>query len=429
MKILKNLKKKIPKKYFKILTSLGFILAGILTMKMVGCQDLRFESIPGEPDFNTFSCEEEASSVEGVSCIGPGEYDSPDGDYGDDGDGDYGDGDGGYGDGDDDDDSYRRRARGEEGIYDDDESSSFASRPKTRLKIKLGRINVLFVVDTSASMREELSSIANQFDSFLGDIRKADYQIAIITADAERDRGDFLGFSNGDLWLSNPDKDSSTHRRNVRDFQEVIQQSVGDLEDERGIYALNMALDNTAHAEFFRPHSLLMVIIISDEDERSYGGQLPKGYFGSVPPLEPYDEPETFFRKVSHQNPYSIVTVHSIIVPPKDSKCREQAGGVEGHVYAQASKPSNKIRRQHGNIRQGHIGSICSTDYSSQLGPIADSLLKPPPISLPCFPIEETVSVRVGNKYVKFDIEGRQLVINKKVSFGSNARVRFSCQD
>ena len=403
MKMFKNLKNKIPKKYLRMLTSLGFILAGILTMKMVGCQDMSFQSIPGEPNFNRFSCEEQSSSVEGVSCVGA-DYDGPDLD------------------GDRDGDSYRGE-EGEEGAPE----GSF--RANTSMKIKLGRINVLFVVDTSASMREELSSIATQFDSFLNDIKKTDYQIAIITADTEQDRGDFLGFDNGELWLSNPDKDSSTHRQNVRDFQAVIQQSVGDLEDERGIYALNMALDNTAHADFFRPHSLLMVIIISDEDERSYGGQLPEGYLGNVLPLEPYDEPETFFRKVSHQNPYSIVTVHSIIVPPKDSECEEQAGGVKGHVYAQASKPSSKVRRQHGNIRQGHIGSICSTDYSSQLGPIADSLLKPPPISLPCFPIEETVSVRVDRRYVKFNIEGRQLSITKKVPFGSNARVRFSCQD
>jgi hypothetical protein len=318
---------------------------------------------------------------------------------------------------------------GGDGNNDDDNNGPRPRtlRPNTAIDTTLGRIGILFVVDNSASMTKELQSIAHQFTSFLDNIKKTDYHIAIITTDWENDRGRFLLFPNGQKFLSNPGGNSSVHNQNVSYFQQVVKRPVGNNDDERGIYALNMALDNAGHSDFFRPHSLFMVIIISDEDERSFGGNVPNGYYGEVKSLETYDLPETFFRKVSHHNQYSIVEVHSIIIPPGDSHCKNQAGGVEGHIYAQASNPSDDILRRYGNIRRGHVGSICSSNYSSQLGPIANTLLGVPPIPLPCFPVAGTVSLQVEGRRVNFRLEGRKVIIEDQVSFGSKARVTLRC--
>ncbi len=391
----------------KLLTLAVFTGTGFLVFYIVGCQDLDFSSIPD------FDCEAELD-VEGVECIDPGIdatlYDEEGNPIDEGGNND------GSGSGDD---------GGDDGGTDPDRTRVYRPRPNTAINTVLGKINILFVVDNSASMTEELRSIANQFTSFLDDIKKTDYRIAIITTDWENDRGRFLLFPNGQKFLSNPNGDSSVHNQNVAYFQQVVKRPVGNNDDERGIYALNMALDNAGHSDFFRPHSLFMVIIVSDEDERSFGGKVPEGCFGEVPQLETYDLPETFFRKVSHHNQYSIVEVHSIITPPGNYPCNSKQ--IYGSVYASASNPSDAIMARYGNIRKGHVGSIRATDYSSQLGPIADTLLNVSPVPLPCFPIADSVSLQVEGRRVNFRLEGRQVVIEDKVSFGSKARVAFRC--
>ena len=392
--------------YMKFLSLVAGTGAVFLVFYIVGCHDLNFSSIPD------FDCEAELE-VEGVSCpdleMDANIYDL----YDEEGN------------------NIKDRGEGDKGGEGGDKHSTLSKpKPTTVIRVTLGRINVLFVVDNSNSMVPELRSIANQFDSFLNDIRKTDYHVAIITTDTANDKGRFLLFPNGQKFLSNPDKSSSVHSQNVRFFQETVTVPVGSNDDERGIYALTQALDDSSHSAFFKKHSLFMVIIVSDEDERGYGGRVPEGMIdvhGEVKPLEPRDLPDTFFRKVWSTNEYSLVSVHSIIVPPDDHSCKSQSGGIEGRIYAEASNPSDEIMRRYGNIRKGHVGSICSTNYSGQLGPIADTLLNVPPIPLPCFPVRSSVFLQVEGGRVNFRVEGRKVIIEDQVSFGSEARVAFRC--
>ena len=148
-----------------------------------------------------------------------------------------------------------------------------------------------------------------------------------------------------------------------------------------------------------------------------------------VHPLEEFDKPVTFFRRSQQQLPYVTVTVHSIIVPPGSNcatnPCAPSGVRIEGKIYAQASKPSSSILSTYGNVRTGHIGSICSSDYSSQLGPIADILINTPSIPLHCPPVSGKVKVRVDGDKVKFRVEGNKIIIEESVSFNSYATVRL----
>ena len=281
-------------------------------------------------------------------------------------------------------------------------------------------------------MKEELESIGKQFISFLNDIREADYQVAITTTDIVAGGGQFLAFSNGKNILANPQKNKAIHRQNIDLFREAITQPVQEeAGDERGIYAMNLALDNRSQSSFFRPHSLLLVVIVSDEDERSYGGVVPKDYYdvkNRVQALELYDQPEVFFQKVTSQYKFSIVAVHSIIVPPGDLQCENDSGGIPGRVYAMAAEPDSDTLARYGNIRRGHIGSICSRDYKTQLGPVAYNLDEVPPVPLPCFPVPGSVYVKVEGRKVNIHVEGRQVQVTDKVPFGVEAHISFRCQ-
>ncbi len=454
--------------YLKFLTLLAVTGAIFVFFYIVGCKDLSFiaqnnvdcSEIIGPTEES--ACEEE----EGFGTVGPTpeEEDGPcgsgaeagngcfdvgggDGNPEGGGSGRAGDDDGGRGrdgtrsrdrDGegrgrdrtrsrDDDDDRSRSRSRSR----DDEDEFSGSRKPWIRIRTTVGRIDILFIVDNSQSMKEELASIAHQFDPFLESIEDYDYHIALTTTDWVQDRGQFLVFENNQKFLSNPERARSTHRENVALFQKLVQMPASTTSHERGIYVLNMVLDNMGQSSFFRPHSLFMVIIVSDEDENSFGGRVPEGKIGTVPPLENYDLPETFFRKVSQQHKFSIVSTHAIIMPPDGADCPDQckANGkcVEGRIYADLARPSKDLLRQYGNIRKGHIGSICDTNFSSQLGPIANALQESPPIPLPCFP-KRRVYARVNDENVLFRVEGKKIILAEQVHFGADVEVKFRCR-
>ncbi len=410
--------------YVKLLTCALFAGVFFLVLYIVGCQDLSFHAIPGQ------SCDESLEMVEGLSCGGGGALEG----------------------------DLRKNIRTGGGVQsgdktwnkkdwdwtkedgDDEESGSSVSYGRSRpfyLKTRLGKISILFVIDTSRSMTEELQSIGSQFDPFLSTIRTMDYRVAIVTADSMD--GSFLVFSNGQSFLSNPEKENSKHRENVKLFQEkmagLTKTTAG--EDERGIFVLNQVLRIQAESGFFVPHSLFMAIIVSDEDERTYGGKFPQlseGCFlsgdNTVLPLEEDDKPGAFFRNSREALPFVTVTVHSIIAPPGSScatgPCAKSDIRIEGRIYEQASKPSAETLSLYGNVRAGHVGSICARDYSSQLGPIADMLIKAPSIPLHCDP--ERVYLRVGGEKVRFRLDGRKVLIEDPISFNSYAKVKYWCR-
>ena len=277
-----------------------------------------------------------------------------------------------------------------------------------QINTTLDKVDILFVVDTSGSMSEELKSIAHQFDPFLEKIKDLDYHIAILGANGKG--GDFNVFQNGQVFLSNPSRRSSTHDENVKQFQQRIQSVQGG--GEQGIAAASMALGKRKQFDFFRPHSFLILIVLSDEEEN---------------PLLPHGRPEAFFEKVSVEHPYSVVVVNSIVYKPGDTKTDCPTGATHGHNYLKASKPGKDILEEYGNVLEGHVGSICATNYSSQLGPIADLVADNRLIPVPCRPFKDSVSVGVNGREVDFRIKGRKILIKDRVPFRAKVDISLRC--
>ena len=82
---------------------------------------------------------------------------------------------------------------------------------------------------------------------------------------------------------------------------------------------------------------------------------------------------------------------------------------------------------RYGNILKGRIGSICALDYGSQLGSIADYTLRNRLLPLNCYPITDSVSLKVKGKEVKFELRGRKVFIKDKVPFGAEAVLSYRC--
>src|SRR5690606_36871154 len=214
---------------------------------------------------------------------------------------------------------------------------------------RIGEVDILFVDDNSGCMFVEQSKMANAFPQLFNKISNLFYQIAIVTTDVSATPGNstprfandngafqdgkFLEFHeeksgrvlipSGEYILTNATANKEAKFRGTIKRPETKYCDDNDFKaefcpssDERGIYALNLAVERD-EKYFFRPGAHLAVVILSDEDERTFGGT--QEY-----PLELKDLPETFVLGMQSKFPTKSISVHSVIVKPNDSACLAQ---------------------------------------------------------------------------------------------------------
>ena len=323
-------------------------------------------------------------------------------------------------------------------------------------EFKVGRVDILFVDDNSGSMYVEQSHMADRFPNLLNKISSLDYQMAVVTTDISHSPsnstprpangngafqdGKFLPFPNGDYILNPLTPNLVQYFRDTIRRPETLtcdNTNYADCPsgDERGIYAINMALDR-ADPRFFRTDSHLAVVILSDEDERSNGGGIP-GY-----PLQTYDLPVTFAQKVNSQlGKGKTVSVRAVIVKPGDSNClnsqnsQAKVKGYYGTQYARLVKgdTDTELKAAHPGFLRGELGSICASDYGAQMGDIGGRL----PVNanvkvLPCVPEADKIDVIFSpapSYQIEFDVQANGLLtFDPQPPAGTTVSVDVTCR-
>lgn len=178
----------------------------------------------------------------------------------------------------------------------------------------------------------------------------------------------------------------------------------------------------------YRADSAIAYVIISDEDERSVGGDASQAvYSGELKTLENDDMPDVFAAYVRETfGANRRFTVNSIIVKPGDTACKatQDAGGALSHYGAKYQELSK--------LTGGGIGSICDSDFSTNLdlffGKIQNSMSSVP---LECAPyngnITVTITPTIGT--VKSRIDGQNLVFDVPVPDGHTIDLKYQCPD
>lgn len=203
-------------------------------------------------------------------------------------------------------------------------------------------------------------------------------------------------------------------------------------DDERAIKAAyrhvyNGDLRYSPNSGCYRADSAIAYIIISDEDERSIGGDASQQvYSGELKTLEDEDKPSVFaayVKEVFGNN--RRFTVNSIIVKPGDSTCKssQDSSGAKSHYGVKYAELSN--------LTGGGIGSICDTDYSANMNlfvdKISDSLGS---IPLECAPHNGAVTVNVSPTFTtQSRVEGMNLILNPSVPAGYTVNLKYQCAD
>lgn len=132
-------------------------------------------------------------------------------------------------------------------------------------QVRASSVDVLFVIDNSGSMSDNLQELANSFRVFIREFDNLglNYHIAVTTTDMDRaDAGQFVG-----AVITDQSADP------VGEFRAQTAQGSAGSGDERGRdaawAALTAPLINGANSGFLRNNANLAVVVVSDEDDSS----------------------------------------------------------------------------------------------------------------------------------------------------------------
>ncbi len=315
------------------------------------------------------------------------------------------------------------------------------------------KLDIVLVIDDSNSMLADNQKLANRLSGLVTklDAANIDWQMCatvtrwIPVSTAVKPDGKAWGASY--YWQrpatspsASPDKSiGMVLKKGTADVGTVFTNTINyiyagwaDSNDERGIKAAYSHVYNGdlryTNNGCYRADSAVTYIIISDEDERSIGGDASQQvYQGELLPLENEDQPQVFvdFFK-STFGATRRFTVNSIIVKPGDSTCKaeQDAQGAKSHYGFKYSELSG--------LTGGGVGSICATDYTTNMdlffGKISESLSSLP---LECAPYNDAVSVTFNPTSAArtSTVSGSSLVFSSPVPSGTTITVSYQCID
>lgn len=318
----------------------------------------------------------------------------------------------------------------------------------TTVQPKNNLLDIVLVVDDSNSMLEDNIKLASKLQSFLGKLERSslDWQMCLTTTRAINNSS-VWGAST--FWQPTPVQNNVVNKTswilkkntfasaNLTSVFENTMNFVGagwaGSDDERAIYAMwyhafNGDLKYSGNSGCYRRDSAVTYIIISDEDERSVGGEQSRAlYPAEYKALETKDQPSEFVRafKETFGNDRRF-TVNSIIVEPGDVACKnlQDAGSARSHY----GKKYAELSRMTG----GSTSSICSADFSVNLdtfvSKIEGSLRSLP---LECEPYNNSITVSFSQNVgsVTSTLNGASVVFSKEIPYGTIVNLSYKCTE
>lgn len=237
------------------------------------------------------------------------------------------------------------------GLYERVETDSWRQTPTDK-------VDILWVIDDSNSMRAEQESLAEGFESFSAELEATgvDFHIGVITTTFLYDdpnRGVLIATKGGERFLTNQTKDY------VSEFQTLVQVGIEGDGKEKGLeaaaHALSPSMAAGSNQGFLREEANLLVVFVSDEDDCSDYGALT-----DLKNTACYTDREALVPVVDFVDQFNAlktsadrVLLGAIVGPENTSSC---ADAYTGTRYIEAAA-----------ISGGISASICEDDWSSVL--------------------------------------------------------------
>ncbi len=270
------------------------------------------------------------------------------------------------------------------------------------------KIDILWVIDNSGSMKTSQDNVAANFDSFISTFQDKgfDFQMAVITTDAYRTL--FGGDPTLSQFRDGTDETSHTGVRiinrltpNLKEtFLVNMLQGTAGNGDERAFQSLKTSLEDPSNDGFLRDDAFLAVIIVSDEDDFSHD---EKSYIGGQytnPALHPVQDYVDFLSGLkSASTAAQKLSVSAIAI--WDEECRAALND---------AWPGRRIGVRYEEIvdlTSGIKGSLCG-DFSVSLQDISQNIIQlSTQFYLTREPILDSIRVSInGNDIAQDEVNG-----------------------
>lgn len=259
---------------------------------------------------------------------------------------------------------------------------SFERKTQVIPVVNNNKVDILFVVDNSGSMSPIQNQLSNRIDGFVDKIAHLDWQIMLTTTDP-RDRASW-----GDGKLRPMVGSQTILTRNASNPMQALKNAINvgasGSGDERGINATRRFLERN-HSGAVRPGAAFTAIVISDEDECSNGCNFNNNSNAK-------SSPDELIAYMNDRYQDKLFVFNALVALPGD-RCTQYV--TAGNTYMRLQGRTNGI-----------LGSVCSTDYSSELSALGDkvaSLVRS--VQLECAPVDTNGD---GRPDVKVTLEAGQ---------------------
>lgn len=301
-------------------------------------------------------------------------------------------------------------------------------------------VDFLLVLDDSNSMLPELTKLSQKLASFVSSLEASNisWQMCLTTTRGISSGGT-VSYGHTYNWNNhNPTGGSpavlTAGTPNLNSiFTNTIQNLLiggGVSGDERGTKALIDHVRKASSNNCYRANAALSVILVSDEDVRSIGGDTSKIKPGdataSYQPLEDDDMPDTVISEVQRLRGSDIpFTFSSIIVKPGDITCE-----AEQDVDASPSHPGYLYQELSLKTDSG-VGSICDADYSNSLKAFKDKIVNSlSQMILVCTPIDKKINVSINGSITKnFKLDKNILKFSSSIPEGTRIDLSYRCKE
>ena len=302
---------------------------------------------------------------------------------------------------------------------------------------KTSKVDILLIIDDSNSMLEDNKKLASRLAGFVSVLQEAriDWQMCVtLTRQLNINNNLYWGASVN--WVNyTPSVGTPTWvlKAGPNNLAQIFNSTIENIgagwagtDDERGIKAAYWHVSNSPHNSCYRGDAAFSTILISDEDERSVGGDASAAFYpNELKTLEEDDLPENFVAHVKQVfGDSKRFTFNSIVVKDKDKTCMasQDSAGSKSHYGRKYQSLSSKTG--------GGVGSICDSDFSTSLkyfNQIIENSLGSLPLE--CEPVNGNVSVTItppmGN--VQTTVQGMNLVFNPSITSGHTLNVKYKC--
>ena len=231
-------------------------------------------------------------------------------------------------------------------------------------------VDVLFVIDGTGSMGEELEAIRSQASAFIDSLALLGlaWQVGVTTTDPD-DAGELLGRP----WIITPSSPAPAEALAL-----VLDVGNGHSPPSAGLDAAALAIDPTTDANigFRREDAALHVLFVSDDDDQS----------GSILGADPAS---AFLALLASESSRTGLPARaSAVVGDVPAGCSGETGNAgAGTRYVAVATASG-----------GTVGSICDVDFSAAAIALAESAVDwPTEFALQASPVDGSVTVSVDS--------------------------------